>query len=97
MAMLSCIHFVSWVIPVEAGQHRCRYCGEIVTKKTLYPKFDDLGAEFQRRWDAHEATGPAPVAPAKPAAPKPAEAKPAEAKPAEPAPAEAAKPAAEAK
>jgi len=83
MAMLSCIHFVSWIVPVENGQHRCRYCGEIVTKKTLYPKFEDLGAEFQKRWDAHEATGPAPAAPpAKPAAAKPAEAKPAEAKPA---------------
>ncbi len=92
MALLGCIHFVSWVIPVEAGQHRCRYCGEIVTKKTLYPKFEDLGAEFQKRWDAHEATGPAPAAPAKPAA----AAKPAEAKPVEPKPAEA-KPAAEAK
>lgn len=72
MPMLACTHFVSWVIPVEGGKHQCQYCREIVTKKEITPKFEDLGAEYQKKWDAHEkgeaaaatATAPASGAPA---------------------------------
>lgn len=65
MAMLGCIHNVSWVVPVDGGKHQCLYCREIVTKKQIYPKFEDLGPDYQKKWDAHE---PA----AAPAEPKPA-------------------------
>ena len=54
MAMLSCIHHVTWLRAIEGGKHQCTYCREIVTKKDIYPKFEDLGAEFQQRWDRHE-------------------------------------------
>ena len=64
MSMLSCIHHVSWLRPIEGGKHQCSYCREVVTKKTLYPKFEDLGAEFQARWDAHEKGPAAPTPPA---------------------------------
>lgn len=85
MAMLACIHFVSWVVPVEGGKHKCNNCRELVTKKQLYPKFEDLGAEYQKAWDAHEG-------PAADAAPAPAAG--AHAPPAKPAPAAAPAPAA---
>lgn len=65
--MLACTHFVSWVKPVEGGKHQCLYCRERVTKKDIYPKFEDLGPDFQRRWDAHE-KGEAADASVKPAA-----------------------------
>jgi hypothetical protein len=54
MAMLSCTHHVSWVVPVDGGKHQCLYCREIVTKKDVYPKFEELGADYQARWDRHE-------------------------------------------
>lgn len=54
MPMLACHHYVSWIVPVEGGKHQCLYCREIVTKKNVYPKFEDLGADYQREWDAHE-------------------------------------------
>lgn len=59
MPMLACVHFVSWVVPVEGGKHRCQYCRAIVVKKDLYPKFDDLGPDYQQKWDAHEQSGAA--------------------------------------
>ena len=62
MPMLACSHFVSWVVPVEAGKHQCMYCREIVAKKEIYPKFEDLGPDFQKRWDAHEKGESAPAA-----------------------------------
>ena len=54
MPMLACTHHVSWIVPFEGGKHRCVYCHEIVTKKDVYPKFDDLGRDFQAKWDRHE-------------------------------------------
>ena len=68
MAMLSCIHHVTWLKPIDGGKHQCSYCREVVTKKEIYPKFEDLGVEFQQRWDRHEKgedakpAGPAPGA-----------------------------------
>ena len=61
--MLACTHHVSWIKPTEGGKHLCSYCKEVVAKKQIYPKFEDLGADFQRRWDRHE-KGEPPEAPA---------------------------------
>jgi hypothetical protein len=60
MPMLACTHYVSWVIPIEGGKHLCQYCREVVAKKNIYPKWEDLGEEFQKRWDAHEKGEAAP-------------------------------------
>lgn len=88
MAMLACMHHVSWLKQVANGKHQCTYCKAVVAKKDLTPKIEELGADFLARWDAHEKTGPAPVAP--PVAAKPAAAAPA--KPAAPAATPAAAP-----
>lgn len=65
MAHLACIHHVSWLSPVPGGKHECLYCREIVTKKDIYPKFENLGVEFQQKWDLHEKgeSAPAPSEP----------------------------------
>ena len=62
MSMLACIHHVSWVVPVEGGKHQCLYCREIVAKKDIYPKFEEMGVDYQTKWDQHE-KGPAPAEP----------------------------------
>ena len=54
MAMLACIHHVSWVKPIDGGMHLCNYCRKVLVKKELYPKFEELGADFQTRWERHE-------------------------------------------
>lgn len=51
---------MQWVRPVAGGLHQCILCQQVVTKKDVYPKFEDLPLEFQRRWDEHEAAGEAP-------------------------------------
>jgi hypothetical protein len=68
--MLTCNHHVVWLRPIEGGKHQCSYCKEIVTKKDIYPKFEDLGPEFARKWEAHE-KGEAPAAAAGSTAPAP--------------------------
>lgn len=68
MPMLACTHHVSWVKPIEGGKHLCSYCKEVVTKKEIYPKFEDLGPAFAARWDRHE-KGEPPEAPDSTAAP----------------------------
>lgn len=65
---MNCPHHVQWIVPVNDGLHQCLQCTEVVTKKDVTPKFEELGAEIQRRWDAHEASGK----PKAPAAPPPA-------------------------
>ena len=67
MAMLACTHHVAWIRQVAGGKHQCSYCKAVVAKKEIYPKFEELGAEFQAKWDAHEKTAPAAPAPAAPA------------------------------
>jgi len=67
---MNCPHHIQWVIEAENGLHQCLQCFDVVTKKDVTPKFEDLGAELQKRWDAHEARAPKPAAPA--AAPAPA-------------------------
>jgi hypothetical protein len=68
--VLNCPHHVQWVRPVAGGLHQCILCFQVVGKKDVYPKLEELPEEFRRRWDAHEATRPAPeptpVPPAKP-------------------------------
>ncbi len=63
--MLTCVHHVQWVRSVEGGLHQCILCQQVVGKKDVYPKLEDLPEEFRRRWDEHEAAGAA-VAPARP-------------------------------
>jgi len=65
---MNCPHHIQWVVPAPHGLHQCLQCFEAVTKKDITPKFEDLGPELQRRWDAHEAKAdkapePAKVAP----------------------------------
>jgi hypothetical protein len=52
---MNCPHHIQWVVPAALGLHQCLQCFEVVQKKDITPKFEDLGAEIQRRWDAHEA------------------------------------------
>ena len=61
---MNCPHHVQWVIEAPNGLHQCLHCYDAVTKKDVTPRFEDLGAEFQRRWDAHEATAPKAAPPA---------------------------------
>jgi hypothetical protein len=48
-------------------------CFDLVTRKEVTPKFEDLAPELQKRWEAHEATyQPPAAAPAAPPAKPPA-------------------------
>jgi hypothetical protein len=40
-------------------------CFEPVTKKDITPKFEELGPDLQRRWEAHEAAAARAAEPAK--------------------------------
>jgi hypothetical protein len=64
---MNCPHHIQWVVAVPRGLHQCLQCSEVVAKKDVTPKFDDLGPEAQKRWDAHEASA-RPAAAAPPAA-----------------------------
>jgi hypothetical protein len=60
---MNCQHHVAWILPVRKGLHQCFQCWEVVTRKDVTPKFEDLSPEFQGRWEAHEREGqPAPAA-----------------------------------
>jgi len=61
--VLTCQHHIQWVRQVAGGLHQCILCTQVVTKKDVWPKLEDLPEEFRRRWDAHEATRPAPERP----------------------------------
>ena len=62
---MNCPHHIQWVAPVGQGLHQCMLCYEVVSKKDVIPKFEDLGPEFQKRWDEHEQAGTkSPAAPA---------------------------------
>jgi hypothetical protein len=60
--VLNCQHHISWVRAVDGGLHQCILCFQVVTKKDVSPKLEDLPEECGRRWDAHEATRPAAAA-----------------------------------
>ncbi len=60
--MLTCVHHVQWVRPVEGGLHQCILCHQVVRRADVYPKVDDLPEEFRRRWDEHEQSGAAAAA-----------------------------------
>jgi hypothetical protein len=64
---MNCPHHVAWLIPVRHGLHQCIQCWQVVTRKDVVPKFEDLPPEFQQRWEAHEKDGqPARAAAAAP-------------------------------
>jgi hypothetical protein len=46
---------------VDGGLHQCILCTQVVSKKDVYPKLEDLPEEFRLRWDAHEAKRPAAI------------------------------------
>ncbi|HEY6098598.1 MAG TPA: hypothetical protein VIW03_04170, partial [Anaeromyxobacter sp.] len=54
--MLNCVHHIQWVSEVPGGLHQCIHCHQVVAKKDVYPKFEELPEEFRKRWEAHEAT-----------------------------------------
>ncbi|HZY03150.1 MAG TPA: hypothetical protein VFF02_06585 [Anaeromyxobacteraceae bacterium] len=56
---MNCPHHIQWIVPVNDGLHQCLQCTEVVTKKDITPKFEELGPEVQKRWDAHEAAAKA--------------------------------------
>jgi hypothetical protein len=60
---MNCPHHIQWVVPVAYGQHQCTLCYDLVVKKDVTPKFEDLPVEFQKRWDTHEASWKPPAAP----------------------------------
>ncbi len=53
--MLNCQHHIQWVREVDGGLHQCILCHQVVSKKDVSPKFEDLTAELRSRWEAHEA------------------------------------------
>ena len=62
---MNCPHHIQWVVPAPHGLHQCLQCFEAVTKKDITPKFEDLGPDLQRRWEAHEAKAASAAGPAK--------------------------------
>ncbi len=58
-AVLTCVHHVQWVREIPGGLHQCIQCHQVVGRKDVHPKLEDLPPEFRRRWDEHEATRPA--------------------------------------
>lgn len=67
-AVLNCQHHIQWVREVAGGLHQCILCQQVVTRKDVYPKLEDLPDDFRKRWDAHEATRPVPPPAAEPKA-----------------------------
>lgn len=61
--MLNCIHHIQWVREVHGGMHQCTQCFQVVTRKDVYPKFEELPEGFRLRWEAHEAAREQPQAP----------------------------------
>ncbi len=51
--VLTCVHHIQWVRPVEGGLHQCILCTQIVGRKDVYPRLEDL-PEAARRWEEHE-------------------------------------------
>lgn len=47
---------MQWLTAVANGKFQCSYCRAFVAKKDIYPRWDDLGPDFQAWWTAHEAT-----------------------------------------
>ncbi len=71
--VLTCVHAVQWVRRVAGGLHQCILCQQVVGRKDVYPRFEDLTPEFRARWEAHErsAQDAEPTAPeAGPAGPR---------------------------
>lgn len=61
---LACVHHVQWLTRAAGSRFQCSYCRAFLQRKDLYPKWDDLGPDFQAWWTAHESNAPSvPVAP----------------------------------
>ncbi len=69
--VLNCPHHIQWIRPVEGGLHQCIHCWQVVTRKDVYPKLEDLTPELRARWEAHEARGAPQEAAATAGAPAP--------------------------
>ena len=72
---MNCPHHLMWIVPVRHGLHQCIQCWQVVGRKDVASKFEDLPPAFQRRWEEHEKEGqpdpavaPAPRTAAPPAA-----------------------------
>ena len=60
---MNCPHHIMWIVEREHGLHQCIQCQQVVTRKDVTPRFEDLGPLLQQRWQAHETSGqPAVVA-----------------------------------
>jgi hypothetical protein len=59
--VLTCVHHVQWVRQAPGGLHQCILCYQVVSKKDVYPKFEDLSPEFRERWERHEASSEPPA------------------------------------
>jgi hypothetical protein len=70
--VLTCVHHVSWIRPVDGGLHQCIQCHQAVRRSDVYPKLEDLPEEVRRRWDEHEKRGAAETAPPAASAASPA-------------------------
>jgi len=54
---MNCTHHLMWIVPVRSGLHQCIQCWQVVTRKDVAAKFEDLPPAFQRRWQEHEKNG----------------------------------------
>ncbi len=61
--MLTCIHHVQWIREVPGGLHQCIQCFQVLARKDVYPRFEDLPEWVRRRWDEHEASGASAAGP----------------------------------
>ncbi len=53
--MLNCVHHVQWAVEAPGGLHQCLQCSQVVTRKDVTPRWEDLPEAFRRRWEEHEA------------------------------------------
>lgn len=60
--MLNCVHHVQWVQEVAGGLHQCIHCHQVVQKKDVTPRFEELPEAFRQRWEEHEARRAQPAA-----------------------------------
>lgn len=58
MPFLACVHHVQWLTRAADGKFQCSYCRAFLQRKDVYPKWDDLGPDFQAWWLQHEKTAP---------------------------------------
>ncbi len=42
-----CVHHIQWVREVPGGLHQCIQCLQVVSRKDVYPKLEDLTEELR--------------------------------------------------